>query len=113
MKWSTKAKKKPMTAAEKRAAAAAKPKTHATVEPDLSKPTRPYNFNETFESGERIDHIKFGTGIVEDVLDGGKIEVFFPEGRRVLALAKSAPKLAALKDGRPAWLNELKSAKTE
>ncbi len=108
-----KAKKKPLTAAEKKAAAAAKPKTHATVEADLKKPTRPYNFNETFQSGERIDHVKFGVGIVEDVLDGGKIEVFFPEGRRVLALAKESPKLASLKDGRPAWLDQLKSAKAE
>lgn len=112
-KKAAKAKKKPLTAAEKKAAAAAKPKTHATVEPDLSKPTRPYKFSDTFESGERIDHVKFGVGVVEDVLDGGKIEVFFPEGRRVLALAKATPKLASLKEERPAWLDQMKSAKAE
>ncbi len=108
-----KKKKKPMTAAEKKAAAAAKPKTHATVEADLSKPTRPYKFSDSFASGERIDHVKFGVGVVEDVLDGGKIEVFFPDGRRVLAVAKAEAKLASLKDARPAWLDELKSAKAE
>tara|TARA_R110002095_G_scaffold67623_1_gene57582 strand:- start:102 stop:611 length:510 start_codon:yes stop_codon:yes gene_type:complete len=112
-KKAAKPKKKPLTAAEKKAAAAAKPKTHATVEPDLSKPTRPYKFSDTFESGERIDHVKFGVGVVEDVLDGGKIEVYFPEGRRVLALKKSTPKLASLKEERPAWLDHLKSAKAE
>ncbi len=112
-KKAAKAKKKPMTAAEKKAAAAAKPKTHATVEADMSKPTRPYKFSETYVSGERIDHVKFGVGVVEDVLDGGKIEVYFPDGRRVLALAKSTPKLAALKDERPAWLDQIKSAKAE
>ncbi len=112
-KKAKKPKKKALTAAEKKAAAAAKPKTHATVEPDLSKPTRPYKFSDTFESGERIDHVKFGVGVVEDVLDGGKIEVFFPEGRRVLALAKATPKLASLKEARPAWLDQMKSAKAE
>ncbi len=108
-----KKKKKAMTAAEKKAAAAAKPKTHATVDADLSKPTRPYKFSDSFASGERIDHVKFGVGVVEDVLDGGKIEVFFSDGRRVLAIAKAETKLASLKEARPAWLDELKSAKAE
>ena len=106
-------KKKAMTAAEKRAAANAKPKGKATVEPDLSKPTRPYKFSETFAPGERIDHVKFGTGVVEDILDGGKMEVFFPDGRRVLAIAKAAPTLSTLKESRPAWLDELKAPKAE
>lgn len=105
--------KKAMTAAEKKAAASAKPKGKATVEPDLSKPTRPYKFSDTFEPGERIDHVKFGTGVVEDILDGGKIEVFFPDGRRVLAIAKSGPTLTSLKESRPAWLDELRTAKSE
>jgi hypothetical protein len=102
-----------MTAAEKKAAAAAKPKGRATVEADLSKPTRPYKFSESYESGERIDHVKFGVGVVEDVLDGSKIEVYFPDGRRVLAVAKPASTLSTLKANRPAWLDELNSAKVE
>ena len=102
-----------MTAAEKKAAAAAKPKGRATAKADLSKPTRPYKFSESYESGERIDHVKFGVGIVEDVLDGSKIEVYFPDGRRVLAVAKRESALATLKAHRPAWLAELKSAKAE
>jgi len=108
-----KAKKKAMTAAEKKIAAAAKPKTHATVEADMKKPTRPYKFSDTYEPRERIDHVKFGVGVVEDVLDGGKIEVYFPEGRRVLALAKQSPKLSTLKEARPAWLDQLKVVKAD
>ena len=102
-----------MTAAEKKAAAAAKPKTKSTVEPDMSKEIRPYKYSDSFVSRERIEHVKFGVGVVEDVLDGGKIEVFFPEGRRVLAVAKAESTLSTLKTNRPAWLDELKSAKAE
>ena len=96
-----------------KSATSTKPKSQSTVEPDLSKPTRPYKFSDTFAPGERIDHVKFGTGVVEEILDGGKMEVFFPDGRRVLALAKAAPTLGALKDNRPAWLTELKAPKNE
>jgi len=109
-----KTKKKAMTAAEKRAAANAKPVTKATVEPDLKKEVRPYKFSESYESRERIDHVKFGLGVVEDILDGGKIEVFFEEGgRRVLAVAKPDSTLSTLKASRPAWLDELAAAKPE
>lgn len=108
-------KKKPaMTAAQKKAAAAAKPVTKATVKPDMDKEVRPYKFSEAYESRERIDHVKFGLGIVEDVLDGGKIEVFFEDsGRRVLAIAKPASSLASLKANRPAWLDELNTPKAD
>ncbi len=108
-----KAKRKTPTAAEKKAAASTKPKGHATIEPDLSKPTKPYKFSDSFAAGERIDHKKFGTGVIEDILDGGKMEVFFPDGRRVLAFAKSEPTLNTLKEARPAWLDDLKQAKVE
>jgi hypothetical protein len=107
------AKKRAPTVAEKKAAAAAKPKGRATVEADLSKPTRPYKFSESYEPGERIDHVKFGVGVVEDVLDGSKIEVYFADGRRVLAVAKRESGLTPLKENRPAWLDELNSAKME
>jgi hypothetical protein len=107
------AKRKAPTAAERKAAASSKPKSHATVDADLSRPTKPYKFSDSFESGERIDHVKFGTGVVEDILDGGKMEVYFPDGRRVLAFKKTEPTLSSLKESRPAWLDEIKSAKTE
>ena len=115
------AKKKPakkraaaMTAAEKKAAAAAKPSSKATVKPDMDKPTRPYKFSDSYESRERIEHVKFGLGVIEDVLDGSKIEVFFEEGgRRVLAVKKRDSTLSTLKANRPAWLDELSTAKAE
>ncbi len=115
------AKKKPakkraaaMTAAEKKAAAAAKPSSKATVKPDMDKSVRPYKFSDSYESRERIEHVKFGVGVVEDVLDGSKIEVFFDEGgRRVLAVKKRDSTLSTLKANRPAWLDELSTAKAE
>lgn len=59
------------------------------VAADLSKPARPYRASEKFEIGERVDHPSFGQGIVE-LLEPGKITVFFATGRRVLACAKDA-----------------------
>jgi hypothetical protein len=103
-----------MTAAEKKAAAAAKPVGKATVKPDMKKPVRPYKFSDSYEARERIEHVKFGTGVIEDVLDGSKIEVFFDEGgRRVLAVKKRESSLSTLKASRPAWLDELSTAKAE
>ena len=90
-----------------------KPKTKATVEPNLSKPTRPYKFKDSYEVADRIDHPKFGVGVVETILDGAKIEVFFPEGRKVLAIAKDAQTLTPLSESRPAWLDELSAPKVE
>ncbi len=63
------------------------------VEADLSKPTRPYSAAETFAIGQRVDHPKFGTGIVE-VSGAGKLQVFFTVGRKTLAQAKSTSKLS-------------------
>lgn len=63
------------------------------IEADTTKPVRPYQFNATYQPGDRIDHPKFGTGVVELMSEPGKMQVFFPDGRRVLALAKSGPKL--------------------
>lgn len=109
-----KKKRKPaMTAAQKKAAAAAKPKSKATVDANLKLATKPYKFSDTFVSGQRIDHVKFGVGVVEDVIDGGKIEVFFPEGRKVLAIKKPESTLATLAEKRPEWLDELKTQKSE
>ena len=59
------------------------------VPADLSRPTRPYRASEQFEVGERIDHPTFGQGVIE-LSEPGKVTVFFPSGRRVLAQAKAA-----------------------
>ena len=41
--------------------------------------------SETYEPGDRIDHAKFGQGVVEATPVPGKMMVFFPTGRRTLA----------------------------
>ena len=64
------------------------------VEPNLSVPIRAYSPREMFNVGERIDHIKFGIGVVENVPDAGKITVCFADARRVLAMAKKSGGLA-------------------
>lgn len=58
------------------------------VEADLSRPVRPYSIKDVYEPGDRIDHPKFGTGVVESIASPGRITVFFPEGQKILAVAK-------------------------
>ena len=58
------------------------------VEADTSRPSRPYKYTDTYQPGDRIEHPKFGHGVVELCSEPGKMQVFFAEGRRVLALAK-------------------------
>ena len=59
------------------------------VAADLTKPARTYRASEKFEVGERVDHPNFGQGVVE-LLEPGKITVFFATGRRVLVCAKDS-----------------------
>lgn len=61
---------------------------------DPSVPPRPYRFTEQYEEGDQIDHLKFGVGIVEELLDQGKMQVYFSGERKVLALAKPASTLS-------------------
>lgn len=63
------------------------------VEPDLSKPIRPYSARDSFAIGERVDHVKFGIGVVETLDAPGKMTVCFADKRRVLATAKQASTL--------------------
>lgn len=63
------------------------------VEPDLSKPIRPYSIRDTFAPGERIDHPTFGIGVVEVSSEPGKMTVFFPQGQKILAQAKPSSSL--------------------
>nr|PZN26346.1 MAG: hypothetical protein DIU78_07960 [Pseudomonadota bacterium] len=44
-----------------------------------------YSMDRTFQAGELILHPKFGEGYVEQVLEGGKVNVMFRDGPRVLA----------------------------
>lgn len=55
------------------------------VKADPNRPVRAYAINESFDVGDRIDHRTFGSGVVEMVVGPGKIQVFFPSGRRVMA----------------------------
>lgn len=54
------------------------------IEPDLNRPVRSYTIRDTYEPGDRVDHPKFGQGVVESIPDPGKMIVFFEEGRRTL-----------------------------
>jgi hypothetical protein len=48
-----------------------------------------YSMERTFRVGELVMHPKFGEGYVDQVLEGGKVNVMFREGAKVLAhLAK-------------------------
>jgi hypothetical protein len=44
-----------------------------------------YSMERTFRIGELVLHPKFGEGYVEQVLEGGKVNVMFREGAKVLA----------------------------
>jgi hypothetical protein len=81
---------KKATGARKRTTAAKARIDVPKVEPDLSRPARRYQIDQTYQPGERIEHPTFGTGVVEGSPGTGKIDVFFPSGRRVLAQARNA-----------------------
>jgi hypothetical protein len=59
------------------------------VAADLNKPPRTYAASERYAVGERVEHPTFGQGVVE-LLELGKITVFFAVGRKVLACGKNA-----------------------
>lgn len=61
---------------------------------DPAKPARPYAAGAQYTPGERIVHPQFGVGVVAGSPGSGKIDVVFPSGARVLAVAKSASSLA-------------------
>ena len=61
------------------------------VEADLSRPVRSYALTESYEAGERIDHPKLGTGIVQGSAGPGKIRVRFDEKQSLLVCERAAP----------------------
>jgi hypothetical protein len=60
------------------------------VAADLSRPVRPYAASEHYTPGDRVEHPTFGQGVVE-VVEPGKVTVFFAVGRKVLVQAKGEP----------------------
>lgn len=60
------------------------------VEADLSRPIRPYVFADSYSAGDRIDHPKLGTGVVQGLAGPGKIRVRFDERQSVLVHERSA-----------------------
>lgn len=83
-------------------AAAPEPAVEEPLVPfDPAVPPRPYRATESFAPGERVAHPTFGTGVVEAIPGPGKIQVFFKDGRRVLAAAKSASGLERRGPPRP------------
>lgn len=63
----------------------------AIVEPDLSRPPRAYSVAESFQVGDRIEHAKLGTGVVQGVVGRGKISVLFGEEKKLLVHERPAP----------------------
>jgi hypothetical protein len=57
------------------------------VAADLNLPPRRYSASERFAVGERVEHPTFGQGVVE-LLETGKMTVFFAVGRKVLVCGK-------------------------
>ena len=96
-------KTKTSTTTTRRAPAAKKEPTlrisEPLVEADTSRPPRPYSVRELYKPGERIDHPTFGHGVVELIPEPGKMQVFFAEGRRVLATARPENTLSRPRGG--------------
>ena len=86
---STSAPKAPVERFEKPAVAA-----------DLSKPSRTYSAVLRYDVGERVDHVQFGQGVVEQS-EPGKITVFFASGRRVLVQSKEGATTGKLERPKP------------
>jgi hypothetical protein len=60
------------------------------VAADLTKPTRTYSPRDKYVVGDRVEHPTFGAGVVEACPEPGKMNVFFPTGRKVLVHEKAA-----------------------
>ncbi|MDX1649514.1 MAG: hypothetical protein R3263_06640 [Myxococcota bacterium] len=62
----------------------------ALVEPDLSRPVRPYAVTERYEPGDRIEHPTLGLGVVQGAAGPTKIRVLF-DGRKSLLVHDRPP----------------------
>ncbi|MDB4980805.1 MAG: hypothetical protein JWM82_1557 [Myxococcales bacterium] len=61
---------------------------------DPNKAPRVYTAKDVYDTGERVAHPTFGTGIVTGAAAPGRVDVAFPSGARVLACAKTVSTLA-------------------
>jgi len=62
----------------------------AIVEADLSRDPRPYRIFDSYEPGDRIDHVKLGSGVVQGVTGRGKIAVLFGDETKLLVHERGA-----------------------
>ena len=60
---------------------------------DPNKAPRVYTARDNYETGDRVAHPSFGTGIVTGAPAPGRVEIAFPSGPRALACAKAISKL--------------------
>ena len=88
----------PRGAAAPRARRPPPPPPAPLVAADPGRPVRRYAPLEAYAPGDRINHPTFGLGVVESMVGPGKMQVFFPGGRRVLAQAR-APGIGLEKRG--------------
>ncbi len=66
-----------------RSASGKSARKESSAEPDGSGPLRPYSMQDKFSIGDRIEHPKFGVGVVLEVRFG-KIDVKFGREQRTL-----------------------------
>jgi hypothetical protein len=62
------------------------------VEANPSRPPKTYRSTDCYRIGDRIEHPRFGAGVVDRVAGPEKIQVFFPDGHRVLVHARGNPR---------------------
>jgi hypothetical protein len=58
--------------------------TAEIVEGNMDKPCQTYSIRGSFESGDRIDHMTLGQGVVQNSLGRGKIKVLFGDDMKAL-----------------------------
>ena len=58
------------------------------VQADPSKPVRVYATDQSFVAGERVEHSKFGLGVVQRSPGPGRVEILFGEELKLLTQAK-------------------------
>ncbi|HWB81681.1 MAG TPA: hypothetical protein VG755_42255, partial [Nannocystaceae bacterium] len=64
--------------------------TTPMIDPNLDLPVRDYAMSQSYQPGERIEHPKFGQGVVESFPSPMTMNVFFEDGRRTLAHSRPA-----------------------
>jgi len=87
---------RPLEPKKARSSGTGKPRSRAakpaapSVEPDLSRPVRPYLVTETYTVGDRIDHRTLGRGVIEQVASATKVHVSFADGVKTLVHGRGA-----------------------